>query len=289
MKRGLIFAAAVLLLAGAVLWGASRRSLSLSVGHCLVGDNGSCMLVVDNSPIQLSDRTKNGPLPEGLSTGDKILVLHDGVAESYPARTGAYGVWKLRDGDIEDVSVSVLDALMELGWTFEGIERAEQPCPINPFPTAVSWANYGDEGLLWERALNREAAAISSIPHLPVLRFDSVDELDAFKAEMDGPFTTQQGYDEIPSFTAVTAGMDKEFFAANSLLLTYVWAGSCTWRYDVNRVDVENDSLTVHVQRTDSAEVGDCAMAGWFITLSVPKDTLDGITAFDADLGNLME
>ena len=92
MKRGLIFAAAVLLLAGAVLWGASRRSLSLSVGHCLVGDNGSCMLVVDNSPIQLSDRTKNVPLPGGLSTGDKILVLHDGVAESYPARTGTQSV-----------------------------------------------------------------------------------------------------------------------------------------------------------------------------------------------------
>ena len=138
MKRVLIFAAAVLLLAGAVLWGASRRSLSLSVGHCLVGDNGSCMLVVANSPIQLSDRTRNGPLPGGLSTGDKILVLHDGVAESYPARTGAYGVWKLRDGDIEDVSVSVLDALMELGWTFEGIERVEQPSPVTPCPTAVS-------------------------------------------------------------------------------------------------------------------------------------------------------
>ena len=287
MKRVLIAIAAVALLAGGVLWDASRRSLSLSVGHCLVGNNGSCMLVVDGSPIQLSDCTKKGQLLEGLSSGDRIFVLHDGVAESYPARTGAYGVWKLRDGSIEEIPVPVLDSLRELGWAFDGIEWQNEP--ITPFPTAVSWANYGDKNLLWERALNRNAAAVSGIPHLPILRFDSVDELDAFKAEMDGAFTLQQDYDEMPSFETVTAGMDEDFFTDNSLLLTYVWAGSCTWRYDVNRIDVEKGYLTVHVQRTDSAEYGDCAMAGWFITLSVPKDTLEGITAFDADLGNLME
>lgn len=288
MKRIFIAAAAVLLLALAVLWGASRRSLSFSVGHCLVSDSGSHMLVVDNSPIQLSDRTKNGRLLEGLSSGDKVLVLHDGVAESYPARTGVYGVWKLRGGSIEDVSVSVLESLMDLGLVFDGIDREVEPLlPVNPFPTAVSWANYGDESLLWERALNRDKAGSSQ--HLPILRFDSADALAAFKTEIDGAFTTQQGYDEVPSFEAVTADMDEDFFAGNSLLLTYVWAGSCTWRYGVNRVDTGKDYLTVHVQRTDSAELGDCAMAGWFITLSVPKSMLEGITAFDADLGNLME
>ena len=93
----------------------------------------------------------------------------------------------------------------------------------------------------------------------------------------------------MPSFEAVTAGMDEDYFATNSLLLVYVWAGSCTWRYGINRVDLENDSLTVHVQRTDSFECGDCAMAGWFLTLTVPKEQLQGISAFDADLGNLME
>lgn len=287
MKRVLIAVAAVFLLVGGILWGASRRSLSLSVGHCLVGDNGSCVLVTDGSPIQLSDCTKKGQLLAGLSSGDRILVLHDGVAESYPARTGAYGIWKLRNGSIEEIPTPVLDSLRELGWAFDGIEWQNEP--INPFPTAVSWANYGEESLLWERALNLETADVSSIRHLPVLRFDSAGELAAFKGEMDGAFTLRQGYDEMPSFETVTVGMDEDFFADNSLLLTYVWAGSCTWRYDVNRVDVENDSLAVHVQRTDSAECGDCAMAGWFITLSVPKDALDGITDFDADLGNLME
>ena len=286
MKR-IFIAAAALLLVLAVLWGVSRRSLSLSVGHCLVSDSGSHMLVVDNSPIQLSDRTKGGRLLEGLTSGDKVLVLHDGVAESYPARTGAYGVWNLRGGSIEDVPVAVVESLMDLGWTFDGIEREESPIPTNPFPTAVSWANYGDETLLWERALNRDKAGSSQ--YLPILRFDSADELAAFKAQMDGVFTTQQGYDEMPSFEAVTADMDGDFFTGNSLLLTYVWAGSCTWRYDVNRVDTEKNCLTVHVQRTDSAEIGDCAMAGWFITLSVPKGVLESITSFDADLGNLME
>jgi len=40
------------------------------------------------------------------------------------------------------------------------------------------------------------------------------------------------------------------------------------------------------VQRTDSFEVGDCAMAGWFLTVSLPKEQLSGITAYDAVFSN---
>ena len=160
---------------------------------------------------------------------------------------------------------------------------------VDPFPSAVSWANYSEDSLLWDRALNRDKIAESSAYHLPVLRFDSAAELAAFKADISGIFDTQYDYDEVPSFDTVTAEMDEDFFADNSLLLTYVWNGSCTPRYGVNRVDVEKDYLTIHVQRTDSYEVGDCAMAGWFITLTVPKDALEGITGFDAVLNSSPE
>ena len=289
MKKAILFLTAILLLAAAVFWAASSRSLSFTTGYYLAAENGTHLLIDGNTPIQLSDRTKVGKLFDGLASGDRIRVLHDGVAESYPARTGAYGISKLVSGSIEDIPISVLESLMDLGWTFDGIKRAEQPIPVNPFPTAVSWANYGNETLLWSHALNRDKAGISSVQHLPVLRFDSATELDAFKSEVSDEFDTQHDYDEIPSFDAVTSKMNEDFFASNSLLLVYVWSGSCTWRYGVNRVDIEKDYLSVHVQRTDSFEVGDCAMAGWFITLSVPKDTLDGITVFDADLDNFME
>ena len=265
----------------------SFRSLGASTGRCLITEDGRCLLTCDDTPIVLSNRSRDPDLFAGLSSGDEIRVVHDGIQETYPARTGVYSLHKLGNGGIEDISAGVLDNLLDMGWRFAGIEQTEEPtAPL--FPTAVSWANYGDESLLWSRALNRDKAA-SNTSHRPVLRFDSVAELAAFKREISGAFDTRHDYDEIPSFDTVTAGMDEAFFADNSLLLVYVWSGSCTWRYGVNQVAVENDCLTVHVQRTDNFECGDCAMAGWFLTVSVPKEQLRNITSFDADLGNLVE
>ena len=282
MKKAILAVSVLLLMVCAVLWGAARRSLSFTAGYYLVTENGAHLLIDGNSPIRLSDRAKNDALFDGLTSGDRIRVLHDGVAESYPAQTGAYGVWKISDGSIEDIPVAVLESLMDLGWSFAGIKRAEER--LDDFSAAVSWANYSESALLWDRALNRGNVALSDAPHLPILRFDSADELAAFKADISGTFDTQHDYDEIPSFDTVTTEMDEAFFASNSLLLTYVWAGSCTWRYDISHVSAENGTMTVYVQRTDNYEVGDCAMAGWFITLAVPKKSVDGFNSFDAVL-----
>lgn len=280
MKKVLLVLALCLALGAAVFITAAGKSLSITTGYYLEAENGTHLLIDGNTPIQLGNRSGNPHLFAGLASGDRIRVLHDGIAESYPAQTGAYGIWKLDSGSIEDIPVSVLENLMDMGWTFGGIQRTEE----NTFPAAVSWANYGDESLLWDRALNRDKVAISSMKHLPILRFDSAAELAAFKADIGGTFDTQHDYDEIPSFDAVTAPMDEDFFADNSLLLTYVWAGSCTWRYGVSQVDTENGTLTVYVQRTDNYETGDCAMAGWFVSFAVPKDTLSTIRTFDAVL-----
>ncbi len=281
MKKTLLALGVILLFGFAILWFAASRSLSFSTGYYLEGENGTRFLIDGTSPIQLSNRTKAQP-GSAMTNGDRILVLHDGVAESYPAQTGAYGIWKLRDGSIEEIPVSVLDSLMDLGWKFPGIERVDPLYSVSPFPTAVSWANYGDEELLWSRAVNQDSADSSAA--LPVLRFDSVNALDTFKTEIAGAFATQHGYDEMPSFEKIAVPMDADFFADHDLLLVYVWSGSCTWRYGVNRVDISDGRLTVHVQRTDNFEVGDCAMAGWFITVAVPREQLTGITAIDAVL-----
>lgn len=280
MKKVLLVLALCFVLGAAVFITAAGKSLSITTGYYLEAENGTHLLIDGNSPIQLGNRSRNPHLFDGLASGDRIRVLHDGIAESYPAQTGTYGIWKLDSGSIEDIPVSVLENLMDMGWTFNGIRRTEE----NTFPAAVSWANYGDESLLWDRALNRDKVAISSMKHLPILRFDGAAELAAFKADIGGTFNIQHDYDEIPSFDTVTAPMDEDFFADNSLLLTYVWAGSCTWRYGVSQVDTENGTLTVYVQRTDNYETGDCAMAGWFVSLAVPKDTLSAIHTFDAVL-----
>lgn len=85
------------------------------VGRCVIAENGSCLLVQDNSPICLSNREKD--LSAGLETGDRILALIRGViAESYPGQAGAKAVIRLSRGTEEDVSDEVLAELEELGW-----------------------------------------------------------------------------------------------------------------------------------------------------------------------------
>ena len=80
----------------------------------LIADNGSVMLIDDNSPIVLS--VKNPDSLENLSTGDKILVFHDGIRESYPAQTFAQFVMKLGSGTEADIPADVITQLRELGW-----------------------------------------------------------------------------------------------------------------------------------------------------------------------------
>lgn len=96
----------------------SARGLGISVGRCLE-TKGGYMLVVDNSPIKMSNRSGNEDLFADLTNGDEIFVIHDGIAESYPAQTGAYFCLKLKDDGIGAIPEIVIDSLAELGWLSE--------------------------------------------------------------------------------------------------------------------------------------------------------------------------
>ena len=95
------------------------KGLGLSVGRYLGADDGKDFLVVDRTPIQMSDRSKKQELFDGLETGDRILVIHTGIEESYPARSGAYFVLRLERGTKEDIPPEVISSLTELGWLKE--------------------------------------------------------------------------------------------------------------------------------------------------------------------------
>ncbi len=92
------------------------KGYGLSTGRFLIADNGSYMLVVDNSPIVMSDRTENKDLFKNCTNGDKVLVFHNGIAESYPAQSGVYFSIKLKDGYETDIPTEVIDSLTALGW-----------------------------------------------------------------------------------------------------------------------------------------------------------------------------
>lgn len=93
----------------------SGMGISWHTGKYLLADKNRHMVIIDNSPVALSDKT-DGKMFENLTDGDKILVFHDGIQESYPAGTRAYFCLKVSDGEITDIQPDILTSLDELGW-----------------------------------------------------------------------------------------------------------------------------------------------------------------------------
>ena len=114
MKK-LITATAVccVFLLGILFW-MGERGFAPHSGTYLEAGNGSHLIVVGNSPIVMS--AKNVSFDK-LDSGDRIFILHDGVEESYPARTGVYFLMKI--GKNGSVTESVLQQLADLGWQID--------------------------------------------------------------------------------------------------------------------------------------------------------------------------
>ena len=91
------------------------KGLVVSTGRYLEADNGSAMMVSYNSPVVMLNKTERD-IFKNLNTGDKILVFHGALAESYPGQSATYAVFKLQKGSVSDISQAVIDSLIELGW-----------------------------------------------------------------------------------------------------------------------------------------------------------------------------
>ena len=95
------------------------KGLGVSRGRLLIADNGRYILVVDKTPIMLSDRSDSKDLFEGFGIGDELLVIHDGINESYPAQTGVYYAIRFHKGSQNEIPSEVIDQLTALGWLSE--------------------------------------------------------------------------------------------------------------------------------------------------------------------------
>lgn len=157
------------------------------------------------------------------------------------------------------------------------------------FDIAVSYANWTDESEIYTMALNTSKMYFSSVQHLPIYRFDTLEDLEQFKLNFGEVLAMDAGYDEVPSFEHTTAGYDKTFFEENSLMLVYVSANSGTYRFGVNSVFCDGGSFCIHIEQVNNPEIGTTDMAGWFITVAVPDSMVANCTEFDADLNNIFD
>lgn len=91
------------------------KGFDISEGVYLETKDGSAIIVCERTPVKMSNRT-NRDLFDNLEVGDKILIIHDGIAESLPASTGAYAVFKRNNGVTGAIPPSVIEEMIKLGW-----------------------------------------------------------------------------------------------------------------------------------------------------------------------------
>ena len=160
----------------------------------------------------------------------------------------------------------------------------DQHQAVEAFDVAISYAGWSENAFLG--GLNADKMSQSAIQHLPIYKFDTLNELEQFR-QFGDKFTFDGTYDEIASFNDTVAKYDKAFFDENTLMVVYVPSNSGSYRYGVNNVYCDGKSFCVHVQQINNPKIHTDDMAGWFITVAVPDSMVETCTEFDADLNNI--
>lgn len=251
----------LLLICAGLLWYMASHSMGFSVGRCLVADNGSYMFIDGNSPIVMSTRRDKKRMFAGLETGDKILLLHDGIQETYPGGTGAYWCMKLEDGTQADIPEQVIEELAELGWTVVGNEKAPNagaPAPVSyAFDAQYIRTNGGpEEGYPYHTVISSRA------------------ELEAYYEAHKDIYDLERREtvysDSTIGFLDACDKYDDTYFERQNLVLIALQEGSGSIRHEITDVrrNMENGGWDITIDRK-VPEVGTDDMAQWHLFLEV--------------------
>lgn len=158
------------------------------------------------------------------------------------------------------------------------------PNPIVEIKTAVAYANWTEDSRVFADCSNAGMMTISSVPHLPVYKLDTLKDLEQFKEKFRDILTLDHGYDEVPSFNDITALYDDSFFADHTLVLAYVDAPSGSFRYAIQDISYGGSAFCLDVVQTNDPETHTDDMAGWFVIAEVLDSDIADYILFDAQL-----
>lgn len=220
-------------------------------------------------------------------------ILIDGVSATLTVfKIDGANYFKLRDlGKALDFYVGYNDDMKTVTISgAKGYDTESDPDDIKATPIyKTAWINYSDDQRILENCLNAWTMAISSVRHLPIFKFDSKSELEAFMNDYADCFSFDQRYNDIPSFSETVAAYDEDFFAGNSLLCVYMVAGSGSFRFGVRDVQIKDTTLNVLIEQTNNPEVGTDDMAGWLLVVEQSKADLADIKTYDAQYVGIKE
>ncbi len=134
-------------------------------------------------------------------------------------------------------------------------------------------AGYGGSEAMFAEAENADLLDGLGGEHLPIWRFDTLDEYETFIETYKDVLKTDELRQDY---------LNEEHFAEYSRLLVYKVATSGSYRYDMTHFDIDGEKATVVITQTNHPEDVTDDMAGWWICLRVDKKTSDSIKTLDA-------
>lgn len=227
----------------------AHNGLGISDGRFYRAENGSVLLLDDHGATVLS--AKWDGMFDKLKDGDKILVVHDGIEESYPARTGAYYCICTETGDTADLPENIMLTLQELGWVATEPEPVPDIAEEIPFSAQYIRTNGNSE----------------KIPNITVVT--AVEQLQNYYETNKEYFNLERNENVSSDFTIgfldACDRYDDAFFKDSQLIIVTLEAGSGSIRHEV--VKIEHNA--VHIQSI-VPEVGTCDMAQWHFLIEIP-------------------
>ncbi len=237
---------------GAIL---SAQGYGISIGRLYFADNGTYLIDSDDMAMRVFDCRDDKELFKDYQNGDKVILFHDGVEETYPAQTGGYRIFCLSKGD---GTYKPADAVLGIGILGEdGAILASESVDFNVQYIRTGTQNY--EG---------------SFPAVTLIH--STDDLTAYYEENKEQFYLERREDPASDTTIgyldACDKYDNKFFENNALVFVVLEEGSGSTRHNVSTVKVDaNGVMYINILSVEP-EVGTCDMAYWHIMTEVPKN-----------------
>lgn len=115
--------------------GCSRGKLTMT-GRCLVAANGAYIIFDANDmPVVMRNQSNDKALFNGLHTGDKIKITHDGIHAGNPGQADVSSCSIIERGSLEDVPQNSRDEWKAQGW----IAETEPDAAAVYAPVLESW------------------------------------------------------------------------------------------------------------------------------------------------------
>ena len=240
---------ALLMAAAAVT---SMMGYGVSVGK-LYFTESSTYLIDGTTSIIVSDQSRKCNLFDGYANGDEIILVHDGVEETFPARTGGFMAFRISKGDGTYKPSDDLLGIVEI--TLENI--------------AVN-------------ALDYQAQYIRTNGYTEAFEYPSIRIMDSQQDLTDYYNTWHEVFDlerreQVYSdssigFLDACDRYDEAFFETHYLIFVLLEEPSGSIRHEVQSIEQTASGKTIISLDRKVPEIGTDDMAQWHIILELSRE-----------------